>query len=140
MTINEPVRYHRKLAVGSERSFGIVFAILFAVIGLLPLYRGGVVRWWAIAVGAIFLTCASLAPGLLRPFNYLWLKVGALLHYVVNPVIIGVLYFGVLVPIGFLMRVFGKDLLNLKFDKTRNDYWIPRDPSSPRPGGMTKQF
>jgi hypothetical protein len=140
MTTHEPVRYHRKLALGSERTFGIVFAVFFAIIGLLPLYRSGVVRWWAIAVAVTFLICAFLAPWLLRPFNYLWFTLGNLLHYVVNPLIMGVLYFAVLVPIGLLMQAFDKDLLHLKFDKTRKSYWIPRDPPSPRPGGMTKQF
>ncbi len=140
MTTNEPIQSYRPVTIGSERNFGIVFATFFAIIGLLPLYRGGILRWWAIALCAIFLVCALVAPWLLRPLNRLWFKFGLLLHHVVNPIIMGALYFGAVVPMGLLARALDKDLLHLKFDKTAESYWIPRDPPAPPPGGMTKQF
>ena len=140
MATNEPIQSHRKVTVGTERNFGIIFAVVFAFIGLVPLYRGGTARWWAIALGAAFLFCAFLAPRLLRPLNHLWFKFGLLLHHVVNPIVMGGLYFGAVVPMGLLVRALGKDLLNLKFDKAAASYWIARDPPAPRPGGMTKQF
>jgi Saxitoxin biosynthesis operon protein SxtJ len=140
MTTNEPIESHRKVTVGTERNFGIVFAVVFAFVGLARLYRGGDVRWWAIAIGAAFLICAFVAPRLLRPLNHLWFKFGLLLHHVVNPIVMGALYFGAIVPMGLLVRALGKDLLRRKFDKAAASYWIPRDPPAPPPGGMTKQF
>jgi hypothetical protein len=140
MTTNEPIQTHRKVTVGTERNFGIVFAVVFALIGLAPLYHGEAVRWWSIILSATFLVCALLVPRVLRPLNLLWFKIGLLLHHVVNPVVMGALYFGAVVPMGLLVRALGKDLLHLKFDKTAASYWIPRDPPAPPPGGMTKQF
>jgi hypothetical protein len=140
MATNEPIQSHRKVTVGTERNFGIVFAVFFAIIGFAPLYHGGAVRWWAIALGATFLFCAFVAPRLLRPLNLLWFKFGLLLHHIVNPIIMGGLYFGAVVPMGLLVRALRKDLLHLKFDKTTPSYWIPRNPPAPPPGGMTKQF
>jgi hypothetical protein len=140
MATNEPFQSHRKVTMGTERNFGIVFAALFAIVGFGPLYHGNAIRWWAIALGVVFLVCAGAAPQLLRPLNYLWFKFGLLLHHVVNPVVMGALYFGAIVPMGLLLRVLGKDLLRLKFDRASASYWIPRDPPAPPPGGMTKQF
>jgi Saxitoxin biosynthesis operon protein SxtJ len=140
MADNEPIQSHRKVTVGTERNFGIVFAVVFSFIGLAPLYRSGYVRWWAIVICVVFLICAFIAPRLLRPLNILWFKFGLLLHHVVNPIIMGVLYFGAIVPMGLLVRVLGKDLLHLKFDKAAASYWILRDPPAPPPGNMTKQF
>jgi len=140
MVTNESIQSHRKVTVGTERNFGIVFAVVFAIIGLVPLYRGGAVRWWAIAIGLVFLICAFLAPWLLRPLNLLWFKFGLLLHHVVNPIVMGGVYFVAVVPMGLFVRALGKDLLRLKFDKAAASHWIPRDPPGPPPGGMTKQF
>ena len=140
MDTNEPVASQRKVTIGSERNFGIIFAIVFALVGLAPLYHDGPVRWWSIVIGIAFLACALVAPRLLRPLNQLWFKFGLLLHRVVNPIIMFVLYFGTVVPMGILVRVLGKDLLHLRFDKGAASYWIPRSPPAPRPGGMTKQF
>lgn len=140
MTTTEPMQSHGAVKIGSERSFGIVFAVFFGIVALLPLVRGGMVRWWAIALGAAFLISAVVAPWLLRPLNLLWFKIGLLLHHIVNPVVMAALYFGAVVPMGLLLRALGKDLLNLKFDKSAASYWVRRDPAGPPPGGMTKQF
>lgn len=140
MGTNESLRSHRKVTVGSERNFGIVFAVVFALYGFAPLYHGRVVHWWAIALSAVFLICALVAPQLLRPLNHLWFRFGLLLHHIVNPIIMAGLYFGTVVPMGLLLRALGKDLLHLKLDKTASSYWIPRNPPAPPPGGMTKQF
>lgn len=140
MTANELMQSHRKVTVSSERNFGIVFSIVFAIIGFARLYHGGEVRWWAIALCAAFLICALVAPRMLRPLNHLWFKFGLLLHHVVNPIVMGVIYLGAVVPMGLIVRALGKDLLRLKFDQAAPSYWIPRDPPGPPPGGMTKQF
>lgn len=140
MSANEPIDSRRKVIVGSERNFGIVFAAFFALVGLGPLYHGGTIRYWAIVVSLVFLICAFGLPWVLRPLNRLWFKFGLLLHHIVNPIIMGVLYFGAVVPMGLLLVLLGKDLLRLKFDRAAKSYWIPRDLPAPPPGGMTKQF
>lgn len=126
--------------MGSDRNFGLVFAALFLVVALLPLYRGGPIRWWSVALGACFLISALFAPWSLRPLNFLWYKLGLLLHHVVNPIVMAVLYFGAVVPMGLLLRALKKDLLHLRFDKTAESYWIRRESPAPPPGGMSKQF
>lgn len=140
MSTNEPIQSYRKLTVGSERSFGIVFAAIFAIIGFFPLFHGGNVRYWAIIIGFAFLACAFAAPALLRPLNRWWFKLGLVLHHVVNPIVMGVIYFGAVVPMGLLLKLRKKDILRLKLDKTATSYWISRDPPAPEPGSMTKQF
>jgi predicted membrane metal-binding protein len=132
----DPLSSHRKVAPGSERAFGLVFAVVFALVGLFPLVHGGAVRWWALAVALAFVAAAYLAPRILRPFNRLWFHFGLLLHAVVNPVIMFVIYYGAVVPMGLVIRARGKDLLRLKHDKAAASYWIKREP----PGSMTKQF
>jgi hypothetical protein len=134
--------YERKDEVqgSSNRTFGIVFAVVFTIIGLLPLVLGGGVRLWALAVAAAFLGVALIAPAVLAPLNRLWLKFGMLLHRVVNPIVLGIMFFAVITPIGLLMRLFGKDPLRLKFDGAVQSYWIPRDPPGPAPESLKDQF
>jgi hypothetical protein len=140
VTTNEPIQTYRKTSVGSDRNFGILFAAVFALIALAPLYHGGPVRWWAVPICLLFLASAMFTPGLLRPLNRLWFRFGLVLHHVVNPVVMALLYYGAVVPTGLLVRTAGKDLLRLKFDKTAASYWISREQPAPPPGGMTKQF
>lgn len=96
MTANDSIQSHRKVTIGTERNFGIVFTIVLVVVGLGPLYHGGAVRWWAISLGGAFLVCAFVAPRLLRPLNQLWFRFGLMLHQVVNPIVMGALF---LVPL-----------------------------------------
>ncbi len=140
MATNETIQSHRKVTIGTERSFGIVFAVVFSIIALLPLFHGGIVHWWALGISAAFLICAFFAPRLLRPLNVLWFKFGLLLHHVVNPIVMGALYYVGVVPMGLILRMLGKDLLRLKIDKAATSYWLPRDRPAPPPGGMTRQF
>jgi hypothetical protein len=124
----------------SDRSFGIVFAVVFALIGLLPLVFGHPVRLWALAVGAGFLAAALVAPRVLSPLNRVWLRFGLLLHKIVSPLVLGIMFFLVITPIGLLMRAFGKDLLRLQFDKRSSSYWIERLPPGPPPESLKDQF
>lgn len=139
MATNEPTQSHRKVIAGSDRSFGIVFAVVFAVIGLLPLAHGEI-RSWALIVAAAFAICAFTVPQMLRPLNRLWLLFGLALHHVVNPIVMGFLYYGAVVPMGLLLRALGKDLLRLKRSDKSTSYWITREPPGPPPGSMSKQF
>ena len=140
MAANEPVVSHRKVAAGSDRSFGLVFAAFFAVVALLPAIHGGPVRWWAMAISAAFAAAAFIAPRVLRPLNRAWYALGLLLHHVVNPVVMAVMFYGAILPMALLLRALGKDILRLKREPQAASYWIPREPPAPAPGSMRKQF
>ncbi len=124
----------------SDRSFGLVFTAVFAIIGLWPLLGDGGVRIWSLAICAVFLATALLRPTLLKPLNRLWTEFGLLLHHVVNPIIMGLLFYLVVTPTGLVMRALGKDLLRLRFDRQAKSYWIERQPPGPAPEGMRDQF
>ncbi|CDL00684.1 conserved protein of unknown function [Magnetospirillum gryphiswaldense MSR-1 v2] len=126
--------------MGSERSFGIVFAVVFALIGLWPLKAGGDMRLWALGLAALFLVVAFVAPKLLKPLNLLWFKFGLLLHKIMTPLIMGLLFFLTVTPVGMLMRATGKDPMRLKRDPDAASYWIDRDPPGPKPASMKNQF
>ena len=118
----------------------LVFAAFFAIVGLLPLVLGGTVRIWALAIAIAFAVAGLLFPSLLAPLARLWARIGAFLHRVVSPIVLGVMFFLVVTPIGLLMRGFGKDPLRLKFDRTAESYWIPREPPGPAPDSLKNQF
>lgn len=124
----------------TDRSFGIVFAAVFSVIGLWPLIHGGALRFWALAIGAVFFILALTWTKPLRPLNRLWTRLGLLLHAVVNPAVMGLLFFGTVLPIGLFLRLTGKDLLNLRRNSEARTYWIERKPPGPQPETMIHQF
>lgn len=124
----------------SDRSFGLVFAIVFLLIGAWPLLHGGPPRWWAGGIAAVFAMVAVARPALLASLNRLWIKLGILLGKVVSPIALGIVFYGVLVPIGVAMRLAGKDPLRLKHDVNASSYWIPREPPGPPPDSMNNQF
>ena len=125
---------------GSDRSFGIVFAVVFAIIGLLPLWGGGNIRIWALIIAALFLSAALVFPKTLSPLNHIWFQFGLLLHKIVSPVVMGLIFFGTVMPTGLLMRLFGKKPLALDFDPSQKSYWVHRTPPSPEPDSMKRQF
>lgn len=124
----------------SDRSFGLVFAAVFVIIACWPLFHAEPPRWWAVPVSVAFAVIALLKPALLAGLNRLWTKFGHLLGKVVSPIALGVLFYGVLTPIGVVMRLTGKDPLRLKLDSSARSYWIPRKPPGPPPDSMTNQF
>ena len=126
--------------VGTERGFGIVFAVVFAIVAGLPLIDGAEPRWWALSVAAVFLALGFFVPAALKPLNILWFRFGLLLYKIVNPVVMGLLFYLTVVPTGLLMRACGKDPLNRTFDPAAKSYWIERDPPGPAPESMEKQF
>jgi hypothetical protein len=125
---------------GTERSFGIVFALVFTVIGLWPLISGGAVRTWSLLIAAAFLLAGFAAPAVLAPLNRLWFRFGMLLGRIVSPVVMALLFYLTVMPTGLLMRLFGKDVLRLKFDSQAETYWIPREPPGPPPDSLKQQF
>lgn len=124
----------------SDRDFGLVFAVMFMVIAGWPLLHGEALRWWSVAVAAVFALVALVKPALLAGLNRLWIKIGVLLGKVVSPIALGILFYGVFTPIGAVIRFSGKDPLRLKFDPDADSYWIPREPPGPPHGSMTNQF
>lgn len=126
--------------MGSERSFGLVFAVVFALIGLWPLKSGGDVRLWALGAAVAFLVAALAVPRALKPLNIVWFKFGQALHHVMTPLVMGLLFFLTVTPIGLLMRATGKDPMRLKRDPQATTYWITRTPPGPSADSMKTQF
>jgi saxitoxin biosynthesis operon SxtJ-like protein len=124
----------------SDRAFGIVFAAVFLLVSLWPLLRGVPPRWWALALSGGFGLIALVRPALLAAPNRLWTKLGLLLGRIVSPIALGILFYGVLTPLGAAIRLMGKDPLRLKRDPGVGTYWIPREPPGPPPDSMTNQF
>ena len=113
------------IKISSNRSFGIVFFVVFLLIAFYPLTNQGDIRFWSIFVSLIFLALGLLNSKILTPLNKVWFKFGILLGKIVSPIIMGIIFFLVVTPIGFLMRIFKKDLLNLKFNNN-STYWIEK--------------
>jgi predicted membrane metal-binding protein len=126
--------------IGSERSFGFVFAAVFVLVALWPLLDSAPPRRWAIAVAAVFALCAWLAPKVLAPLNRLWFRFGELLHRIVSPIALGVIFFGVVTPYAVVMRLFGRDELLLRKSSARPSYWVRREPPGPPPDSFRNQF
>src|SRR5579883_1157335 len=125
---------------GSDRSFGLVFAGLFTLMSALSWWRGHTSWHWALPLAAVFLVVAYTYPRALGPLNRLWLKFGLLLYKVVNPIVLGLLFFITITPVGLVMRAFGKDFLRTKMDPAAKSYWIERTPPGPKPESMKNQF
>ena len=115
-----------EIKIGSNRSFGIVFFIVFVLIAIYPLVNQEEVRIWSLVISALFLFLGLLNSKILTPLNKLWFKFGILLGKIISPIIMGVIFFLVVTPIGFLMRLFGKDVLNLKLNNKKSSYWIEK--------------
>ena len=113
------------LKIGSNKSFGIVFFIVFLIIGLYPLVNNEELRIWSLIISLFFLILGSINSKILTPLNKIWFKFGILLGRIVSPIIMGVIFFLVVTPIALIMRIIGKDLLNLKFNKEKS-YWIEK--------------
>ena len=128
---------HLEMQSGSEKSFGIVFSIVFFIIGLYPLVDGQGMRLWSVGIAIIFVIVSYSRPKVLSVPNRLWLRLGMILGAVVSPVVMALVYFLTVVPIGMFMKVLGKDLLRKKLDKNANSYWIKRDQAV---GSMKYQF
>ena len=122
--------------ISSNRSFGILFSIVFAIIAFWPIINGNPLRLWSIPISVIFLVLGLLNSKLLNPLNIVWVKFGELLGRIIAPIVMAIIYFIIVTPIGLFMRLIGKDLLNLKFSKA-NTYWIKREK---KVGSMKKQF
>src|SRR5437773_6466850 len=111
----------------SDRGFGLVVGGIFMLIGCWPLVRGLSPRWYLVVPAGLLIIFGALAPRALAPLNRAWMKLGLLLHRVVAPLLMGIVFFGVVLPTGLVMRLRGKDLLRLKIDPRAASYWIVRE-------------
>ncbi len=137
---HEDLTREQEVEGSSDRSFGVVFAVVFLLIAAWPLWYGESPRWWAFVVAALFAVVALMKPALLSGLNRQWMKLGMLLGKIVSPIALGLLFYGVVTPIGVALRLAGKDPLRLKFDRGAGSYWIRREPPGPSPDSMTNQF
>ena len=126
----------KNIQMGSNRSFGIVFFIVFLLIALYPILKGNDLRIWSLLISSIFLILGLINSKILTPLNKLWFKFGLLLGKFISPLIMGIIFFVVVTPIGIIMRLLKKDLLNLKYNK-KETYWINK--SGPK-SKMKNQF
>ena len=118
----------------------MVFTVVFLLIGLWPLLGELPVRSWALVIAGCVFAITLIAPRLLRPLNLIWFKFGLLLHKIVNPIIMGLLFVFTIIPMALVFRLIGKDPLDRKFDPDSDTYWIRREPSGPAPESMKNQF
>jgi hypothetical protein len=140
MQTHENVSSFRRVVLGSNRKFGLTFGVIFALIGLWPLFHHHSPRWGFLAAAAIMAVIAVTQPERLTPLNNAWFKLGMLLNRIVNPIIMGLMFFAAVTPLGWFMRKKGNDLLNLKMKPEARTYWSPREAPAPGQGAMTKQF
>ena len=119
-----------------NRSFGILFFIVFVLIGIWPILNGNSIRFWSIFIAIIFLTLGLLNSNILKPLRLVWIKLGEILGKIIAPIVMGIIYFIIVTPIGLFLKIIGKDLLKINFSKD-NSYWIKREKNI---NSMKKQF
>jgi|TARA_B100001094_G_scaffold188971_1_gene183226 predicted membrane protein len=115
-----------KIKIGSNRSFGVVFFIVFLLIAIYPLIYSGDLRIWSLIISLIFLILGLFDSKILYPLNKIWFKFGIFLGKIISPFVMGIIFFFVVTPTSLLMKIFNKDLLNLKFNKNKS-YWIEKN-------------
>jgi len=127
---------NNKIKIGSNKSFGIVFFTVFLIIAIWPLLNGYEIRYWSLIISIVFLLLGILNSKFLTPLNKIWFKIGILLGNVISPIVMSIIFFLVVTPTAFIMKILGKDLLNLK-KNTKNSYWIKKQNQNSR---MKNQF
>jgi Saxitoxin biosynthesis operon protein SxtJ len=141
MTVLESTLSFKTKPIGSPRSFGLVFTAFFLIVGLSPKFlHHKDPRYWAIALATAIVIVALLRPGLLKYPNLAWLKFGSILHMIINPLVMAILFVFVVLPTAMILRLFGKDVLRLKCDASIDSYWINREADASPHGNMSKQF
>ena len=116
-----------KIKISSNRNFGLVFFIVFLMLSFWPITNGGEIRIWLVTISLIFLILGLMNSKLLTPLNQLWFKFGTILGAIIAPIVMGIIFFLIVTPIGLIMNILGKDLLQKRYDKNKKSYWIKRD-------------
>ena len=138
--MHENLDKEEEVKVSSDRSFGIVFTLVFLAMGVWVVSGGQSKGWFFFVSAVLFLVAAIARPSILGPLNRAWAKFGLLLGQVFNPLLLGVIFFLVVTPMAVIRRLLGKDSLHLKSKSNLESYWIDRSPAGPKFGSMTKQF
>lgn len=133
-------KYSDEQKNSTDRIFGFVFAFIFLIIGLYPILDKNEIQIWSILISFIVFIVAIALPTALASANRLWMKFGIVLHKFISPLILSLIFFLVIMPTGLLMRILGKDLLNLRIDRSAKSYWIKRVPPGPEADSMNNQF
>ena len=141
-SFHESLARQDRVQAPAERSFGYTFAVVFALAAGFLLWRGAAAGWsiGLLAGSVLFAATASARPGLLRPLNYAWFLVGLALHRIMNPIMMGALFFLVITPFAIVMRVAGRDIGMRGFDPNATSYWKRREPPGPDPATMPRQY
>jgi len=126
----------QKIKTSSNKSFGIVFFIVFLLIALYPMTKGNDLRLWSLIISLIFLILGLINSIILTPLNRLWFKFGIILGKIISPIILGIIFFLIVTPTGILLRLFGKDVINMKYNN-ESSYWINK--TGPK-SNMKNQF
>jgi hypothetical protein len=138
---HETVSSFRSVTRASDRKFGFTIGVILVAFGLWPIARGASApNFWLLAPAVALLAATLLAPARLAPLNRAWFRLGLALNSIVSPIVMAMLFFGAVMPIGLLLRRNGKDLLQLELSPEADTYWTPRDPAGPLPGSFVKQF
>jgi hypothetical protein len=140
LDLHEQLEREDTSKAGSDRSFGLVISAALTTFGLLPLLRGHPARGWLLVMAAGFVVPALIRPRLLGPLNRAWTWLGIRLHRIVSPLVLGLVFYTTVTPIGLVLRLLGKDLLRQKIDPSLPTYWILRRPAGPPPDTMRYQF
>jgi hypothetical protein len=114
------------IKISSNRSFGIVFFVVFLIVAIYPLIKNGDLRLWPLIISIIFLILGLINSKLLTPLNKLWFKFGIFLGRLMSPIIMGIIFFFVVTPIGLVLKIIGKDILSLKKNNSKS-YWIKKN-------------
>ena len=128
------------VVIGSDRNFGLTWAVVMGVVGAWPLIHGMAPRLWAMIPAGMFLLAAFACPKILAPLKVVWFRVGLVLHHIVTPIVMGLIFYLAVTPTGLILRAMGRDPLRLKKDPSAPSYWIVRDPPGPPPGSLRNQF
>jgi len=140
MSTHETVVREEDIEPGSDRSFGLIVGGILSAIGLYQFFAGSTLYLWFLSPGAMLVLLGLVLPSLLHPLNIAWMKLGLLLGRIVTPVVMFLVYLISVVPIGLLLRMFGKDLLSLKQGDDKQSYWLDRTPPGPTPESLKDQF
>ena len=117
---------NNKIKIGSNRSFGIIFSIVFLIIAIWPLLSTSEIRYWSLVISVIFLILGLIKSKILTPLNKIWFKIGITLGNLISPLVMGIVFFLVVTPTSIIMKILGKDLLNLKKNNNKS-YWIEKN-------------
>ena len=138
--MHENLKRKNNLVTPSDRSFGLVITSACVIVALYPLIATRTPHWWLLVVAAILFVLSLVKPNLLTPFNRIWTRFGLILGKFVNPIVLGLMYYLIIFPLALVLKLFGRDQMQRKFNSELETYWQNREPPGPTPGSMQNQY